>query len=161
MSLDLSHCLTLEIANGWVLTGGPDVLLNQTLAALLSISPSFSSQELWTFLDKFDWGMLVSKVLSNAQKRLLHVPPPLKQNDYNFASEPCQKAAASWALIIHGTLVWQLQLQITLGENFSGNWERRQDWYRKGVEERRNCSRQRAQMGRKLALLGCGTHRTI
>lgn len=38
-------CLSVETANGWMLTGGWDVLShNQTLAALLSICPSFSSQ---------------------------------------------------------------------------------------------------------------------
>lgn len=38
---------------------------------------------------------MVSEVSSSAQKRLLHVPLPLKLNDLNFASEPFQRAAAA------------------------------------------------------------------
>lgn len=94
--------LALETANGWMLPGGWDELLNQTLAALLSICPSFTSLYLWTFMDIFGqiwWWDIVFRGVKQCSERLLHVLPPLKQRDHDFASEPSQKAAGSWAVI--------------------------------------------------------------
>lgn len=49
----LVSALTVQTANGWVLTGGCDLLLNQIPAALLSPCPSSSSQQLWTLKGHF------------------------------------------------------------------------------------------------------------